>query len=142
MSTRRLLLIAVLLSLSSSAAMAQMGSSVTYTDKWVDSSNPNAPRIVGSGVTQDYNNIYGHTYWVETTITSPTGRTVIATSYRSNSYARVETSLPWDWNNPDPGDYQIIQSIGCAVPTWVGTASPIAAPEGRSPPHTKDTLIS
>jgi hypothetical protein len=83
-----------------SAAFGQMGNSAIYSDEWVDTSNPQAISIVGSGTTQDYQNYYGHTYWVVTKVTSPTGRTATATSYQSSSYAHIETHLSWDWNEP------------------------------------------
>ncbi|SRR5216683_7707373 len=88
-----------------STVFGQMGQYAVYSDTWVDSSNPNAISIVGCGVTQDNQNYYGHTYWVVTTVTSASGRTATSTSYHSGSYARVETYLPWDWN--DPGNYFI-----------------------------------
>lgn len=86
-----------------STAFGQMGNSAVYSDQWVDTSNPAAISIVGSGVTQDYQNYYGHTYWVVTKVTSPSGRTATSTSYQSSSYAHVETYLPWDWD--EPGTY-------------------------------------
>lgn len=86
-----------------STVFGQMGQSAVYSDQWVDSSNPAAIKIVGSGVTQDNQNYYGHTYWVVTTVTSPSGRTATSTSYQSSSYAHVETYLPWDWD--DSGNY-------------------------------------
>jgi hypothetical protein len=88
------------------SASAQMGSSATYSDSWVDDSEPESVAIVGTGVTQDTYNSYGHTYWVVTTLTSPSGRTSNATSYHTNAYnayTSTETSLTWDWN--DLGDY-------------------------------------
>ena len=91
----------------SSVTAQQMGSQATYSDSWLDVSSPNAPVIVGCGVSQDYNNSYGHTYRVTTTITSPSGRTASATSYTGSYYARVEVTLPWDWNTPDEGTYAI-----------------------------------
>ena len=88
-----------------STVSAQMGQYSVYSDEWVDTSNPDALAIVGCGVTQDNQNYYGHTYWVVTKVTSPSGRTASSTSYHSSSYARVETHLPWDWD--DPGDYLV-----------------------------------
>jgi hypothetical protein len=90
------------------SAFSQMGSSSTYSDSWVDDSNPDAGAIVSIGVTQDSSNGYGHTYWVVTTLTSPNSRTARATSYQTNgynAYTRAETTLPWDSN--DLGDYSI-----------------------------------
>lgn len=94
--------------LAAPQALGQMGSSATYSESWVDGSDSNAVKIIGGGVTRDNYNTYGHTYWVTTTVRSPTGRTASATSYKSNAYSayvRAETYLPWDWNVPDPGDY-------------------------------------
>jgi hypothetical protein len=76
-------------------AFGQMGSFTIY-------SNPNAPRFVGCGITQDNYNSYRHTYWVKTTLTSPHGRTATVTSIKSsayNAYVRAEPSLSWDWVN-------------------------------------------
>lgn len=80
-----------------------MGSSATYSDQWMDNPTMDTIRVRSSGVTQDYNNTYGHSYWVVIKLTSPAGRTATTTSYSSSSYARVETSLPLDFD--DPGDY-------------------------------------
>jgi len=77
-----------------STVFGQMGSSAVYSDGWADYSNPNSPQIVGCGVTQAYNNYYGHTYWVVTKVTSPGGQMATSTSYHSSSYAYVETRLP------------------------------------------------
>ncbi len=91
----------------------QMGSYVIYSDLWIDDSNAQTPVIVACGVTQDSSNSYGHTYWVVTTLTSPSGRTSSSESAHtnaSNAYATVETSLPWDWNSVDPGDYYVTSS--------------------------------
>lgn len=98
------------------ASAQTMGSSAIYSDGWVDSYNDQGVfgtpviRMIGCGVTRDYNNTYGHSYWVVTNLRSPSGRTSSATSYRTNSYSaytRAETSLPWDWNAPDPGNFQV-----------------------------------
>jgi hypothetical protein len=90
------------------SGFGQMGSSIRYSDSWVDDSNPDAPTVVATGVTQDNYNSYGHTYWVVTTLTSPNGRTATTTSYQTNgynAYTTAETTLPWDSN--DLGDYSI-----------------------------------
>ena len=42
-------------------AFGQMGSYAIYSDAWLDDSNPSQAKMYGCGVTQDYNNIYGHT---------------------------------------------------------------------------------
>lgn len=71
-----------------------------YSDGWLDDSNPDALYVVGVGVTD---NDYGaDAIGVETTLTSPNGRTV---SGEADDYgsARVEVTLPWDWD--DLGDY-------------------------------------
>ncbi|HYG80766.1 MAG TPA: hypothetical protein VD861_10280 [Pyrinomonadaceae bacterium] len=80
-----------------------MGSVSVYSDQWMDKPTADSIRVRSSGVTQDYNNMYGHNYWVVIKLTSPAGRTATATSYASTSYARVETSLPLDFN--DSGGY-------------------------------------
>src|SRR6266403_2288624 len=76
----------------------QMGSTSTYSDSWATDDGT----IFGAGVTSDSSNGYGHTYWTVTTLSSPSGRTASATSYRSydySAYTRAETSLAWDWND-------------------------------------------
>src|SRR2546421_4450816 len=74
-----------------------------YSDMWVDDSNPDAAYIVGAGVTEDdYTNGGGDAIGVETTITSPNGRTQSG-SADGDTDARVEVTLPWDWN--DLGEY-------------------------------------
>src|SRR2546428_97835 len=73
-----------------------------YSDSWADDDGT----IYGCGVTADSANSYAHTYSTSTTLTSPSGRTSSGWSSQDNSYnayTRVETSLPWDWN--DLGDY-------------------------------------
>jgi hypothetical protein len=100
----RLLLMAVIVTcMLSPAVYGQMGQYSVYSDQWVDTSDPEALTIVGSGVTQDYQNYYGHTYWTVTQVTSPSGRTATSTSSQSSSYAHTETRLPWDW--AEPGTY-------------------------------------
>jgi hypothetical protein len=86
-------------------AFGQMGSYSIYSDTWADDSDPSQIKVYGCGVSQDNYNSYGHTYWVTTTITSPSGRTTSATSYKSNSYnayARADVFL--DWQN-EFGDF-------------------------------------
>jgi len=71
-----------------------------YSAFWVDDSNPEAVAIVGAGVTE--NDYSADAIGVETTLTSPNGRTVTGSA---DDYAavRVEITLPWDWE--DLGDY-------------------------------------
>jgi hypothetical protein len=98
-SSRILALVVYIGILAALPAFAQqMGSKAIYSDAWVNTSGSGS--VVGCGVTQDSYNSYGHTYWVETKLTSPKGRTTTATSYKTNSYSaytRVEVSLLWDW---------------------------------------------
>jgi hypothetical protein len=91
--------------MSSHPVYGQMGQYSVYSDQWVDTSNPEALTIVGSGVTQDNQNYYGHTYWTVTKVTSPSGRIATSTSTQSSSYAHTETYLPWDW--AEPGTYYV-----------------------------------
>jgi hypothetical protein len=81
---------------SSSSAFGQ----TDYSDFWVDDSNPDAAYIVGIGVTD--NDYSADAIGVETTLTSPNGRTVSGQAYDYGS-VRVEITLPWDWD--DLGDY-------------------------------------
>ena len=71
-----------------------------YSDSWLDDSDPNALYIVGAGVTD--NDYSADEIAVETTLTSPNGRTVTGESDDYGS-ARMEVTLPWDWD--DLGDY-------------------------------------
>jgi hypothetical protein len=74
-----------------------------YSDVWVDQSNPDAPQIVGFGATE--NDYTSDAIGVETTLTSPSGRT--ATGYADGSgSASVQVALPWDWN--DLGVYTVL----------------------------------
>jgi hypothetical protein len=107
----------------------QMGQTGNYSDSWVDDSNPDNVVILGSGTTQDSYNNHGHTYWNETTVTSPAGRTTSGSSYRTdawNAYTRVEISLPWDWN--DLGDYFIQSEHWTCCPYLNGDPS-LSPPE-------------
>jgi len=81
------------------------GQVAVYSDTWLDNSDPNNLKIIGRGVTQDDQNYYGNSYWVVTTVTSPSGRTATSTSYQDASYAEVETPLVWQEN--DLGNYAI-----------------------------------
>jgi hypothetical protein len=75
----------------------------TYTDDWVDDSDPNNIRLVGFGSTYDPSNGYMgtpqgyqqiHYYWVRVTITSPSGRTATMTSPWGSSQVSTDASLP------------------------------------------------
>lgn len=69
----------------------------TYSDSWVDDSGSGI--IVSAGVTDGS---YTHSYVVDTTVTSPNGRSAFG-SRRYTGYARANATLAWDW--ADPGDY-------------------------------------
>lgn len=71
----------------------------SYSDAWVDSSGNN---LWGCGVTQQSYTGAGHSAGVSTTITSPNGRSA-SYGLSGSTYARVDVSLPWDWN--DMGTY-------------------------------------
>lgn len=73
-------------------ARAQMGYSVIWSETRLDSST-NPANVVGTGITSDSYNIYGHRYWVTTTVASPSGRTASGQSYTSGSYARIDIFL-------------------------------------------------
>ncbi len=91
-----------------------------YSDSWADDDGT----IYSCGVTADSANSYGHTYWTSTTLTSPSGRTSSGWSSQDNSYnayTRVETSLPWDWN--DLGDYSEQSQHSFYCPTYGRTMS-------------------
>ena len=101
-----------------------------YSDTWMDDSDPANIRIIGTGVTSDSNNGYMgyypggygaiyHSYWVQTTLTSPDGRTVTVNSYHSSSYTSAETSFPViDGDNFDLGDYSGGPRTGRVVRLW------------------------
>jgi hypothetical protein len=99
-----------------------MGSSVTYSDTWVDSSSTSTGYVVGSGITTDSYNTYNHRYWVKPTITSPSGRTATGTSYTSSSYARLDVSLSWDYRT-DLGLYTISTTHSMTCPYIFGVVS-------------------
>ena len=83
-----------------------------YSDTWIDDSNPNSGQVVGCGVT--HSNYYDpyHDENVETTITSPNGRSSTAFGFDDGGYykhpfnARTEAVLAWDWSDVD-GSYTI-----------------------------------
>ena len=112
---------AFLVLIVSSPAFGQMGNSVTYSDSWVDDSSSPAYFIMGSGVTSDSYNSYGHRYWVTTTLTSPTGRTASGTSYTSGSYARMDVSLSWDFETGEEGDFTTFTNHSMSCPYMYGT---------------------
>lgn len=102
---------------STSPCYGQMGSSAIYSDTWLDTSGASSNTVyeegatvpgayvVGWGVTQDYNNIYNHSYWVQTTLSGPGGRTASVTSATSSSYTRAEVRLPFTFNSSETGSY-------------------------------------
>lgn len=63
----------------------------TYSDSWVDDSGT----ILSSGVTDGS---YTHSYVVDTTLTSPNGRSAFG-SRRHTGYARADASLAWDYDD-------------------------------------------
>jgi len=77
-------------------------SQTDYSDSWLDDSNPDSLYVVGAGVTD--NDYSADAIAVETTLTSPNGRTVTGEADDYGS-ARVEVALPWDWD--DLGDYYV-----------------------------------
>lgn len=102
-----------------SPVLGQMGSSVTYSDTWLDTSGVDNSRAYSEtevahgaylyrrATTQDNYNSYGHRYYVKATLTSPT-RSTSATSSTSTSYASSTVSLALDVNIDgfiDPGTY-------------------------------------
>lgn len=97
-----------------------------YSDSWVDDSGVadgviyeegdarSGPFVVGCGVTQMYYNSRWsefHEAEVDTTITSPNGRSITVTgegeggASNGTFSARAEAPLLWDWN--DLGDYTV-----------------------------------
>jgi hypothetical protein len=102
----------------STTAFGQMGQYAVYSDKWLDDSDPMNVQMIGSGVTQDSANYYGHTYWVVTTITSPNGRTAATTSSQSSSYTRAEINL--SVNRDDMGTYNVQSSHWLCCPYMGG----------------------
>lgn len=92
---RFLVAIPLYLVLMSPPAFAQMGYIVIYSDASAvegDDGNGATGYAIGIGVTEDSYNSYGHTYWVQTTISSSVGSNTV-TSYASGSYARAEAAL-------------------------------------------------
>lgn len=84
--------------LSASSALGQ----ATYSDEWLDDSaaDDGIASVRGSGVTDGS---YTHSYYVDTTLRSPNGRTHYQFSGRRTGYARSDVSLVWDWD--DSGNY-------------------------------------
>jgi hypothetical protein len=90
----RLFPVGVLLALfGASPALSQ----TTYSDSWLDDSGSGT--MVSAGVTDGS---YTHSYVVDTTVSSPNGRSAFG-SRRRTGYARADVTLAWDWD--DPGDY-------------------------------------
>lgn len=107
-STKRLFcLFAVTLFLTCVAAPAAYGQA-TFSDVWVDSSNVNEDGdgavVVGRGVTEaDYTD--PEAVEVETTLTSPSGRTATSSAIGEIS-AQADAGLLFDWN--DLGNYSAV----------------------------------
>lgn len=88
----RLFVVAVFISLC--AASLTSGQAI-YSDTWTDDQAFDDTGIsftFGCGVTEDAYNSDGD-YWVETTMTSSTGRSASGTSYLSPTSARIEVAL-------------------------------------------------
>lgn len=102
-SLRLMIVSAVLVLVASTSAFGQMGYSVWYSDSWVDY-NSNPGYVIGCGITSDSYNSYGHRYWVNTSLRSPSGRTAYGDSSTSATYARVDVYLSWDYET-DFGDF-------------------------------------
>jgi len=101
LSAGKLMIFAVaLLLFTCIPSYGQMGNSVIYSDSWVDSSS-SPIYVVGVGITSDSYNTYGHQYWVNTTVTSPSGRYSGGQSWTSSSYARVDVYLDWGFEFGD-----------------------------------------
>ena len=98
---------------------AQMGNSVIYSDSWFDSST-NPMYVVGVGITSDSYNTYGHRYWVNTTVTSPTGRYASGSSSTSSSYARVDVYLDWNF---EFGDFTVNTTHSMTCPYIYGVVT-------------------
>src|SRR5258705_6186102 len=109
----------LLVLIASTPAFGQMGNSVTYSDSWLGyDSNPGY--VVGSGVTSDSYNSYGHRYWVTTTLRSPSGRIASGTSYTSGYYARMDVSLSSDYVS-EFGDFTTTVDHSMSCPYMYGT---------------------
>lgn len=74
----------------------------TYSDTWDDASGPNDIYLRGCGVTDGS---YTHSYYVDSALRSPIGRTDYRSSGRRTGYARADISLPWEWNEGEIGDF-------------------------------------
>jgi len=101
----------------------------TYSDSWLDDSDPYNVFVVGSGLTEaNYSDDWElHSVRVTTTLRSPSGRTVTRTNYtwtNGGTYsARAEPSLMWDWNDVD-GNYTVNSHHYSTCPaTELGTTS-------------------
>ena len=76
--------------------------------------------VVGVGITSDSYNTYGHRYWVNTTVTSPTGRYASGSSSTSSSYARVDVYLDWNF---EFGDFTVNTTHSMTCPYIYGVVS-------------------
>lgn len=101
----------------------------TYSDSWLDDSNPNNGFIVGCGVTEaNYDDDWElHSVRVTATLRSPNGRTATRTKYtweNGGAYsAHAEPQLAWDWNDVD-GNYTVSSHHYSTCPaTELGTTS-------------------
>jgi hypothetical protein len=101
-------ILVLLSSFSMSPAFAQN----TYSDSWLSGDhysgteidygedNTAYPVVAGCGVTEGS---YMHEYYVDTKLTSPSGRLATNQSWPGLESSRVDLELPWDSN--DLGDY-------------------------------------
>src|SRR5919106_1299865 len=97
--------------------LSQLGSSpafgqATYSDTWPDDSGVQSgtiydegaarsgPYADGCGVTDG---AYTHSYYVDVTETSPSGRSIYRSGPRRVGYARADVTLLWNWD--DSGEY-------------------------------------
>lgn len=76
--------------------------------------------VVGVGITSDSYNTYGHRYWVNTTVTSPTGRYAGGMSSTSSSYARVDGYLDWNF---EFGDFTVNTTHSMTCPYIYGVVN-------------------
>jgi hypothetical protein len=85
---------------------------IVYSDMWADDTDAENGNlyIVGSGVTEDSYNSYGHEYSATMTLSGPNGSQVTQAAEGRGLYvtARAEDALLWD---PDfPGSFFIVSS--------------------------------
>ncbi|CAN5874406.1 hypothetical protein BH20ACI4_BH20ACI4_09410 [soil metagenome] len=77
---------------------AQMGSGVTYSDTWIESS-VTGNSVIGSGVTDESYNTYNHEAWVNVTLSNSSGQTATANAGQQGgggygTFARADAVLP------------------------------------------------